>query len=226
MDASVAFVHMPGDTCDIAGAVQDAEFRCDGLLRVRDAKLVNVTTLSRSLLVEGGVDAKDVLLAARTVATVRGSLRLRGQILAKDTLAVLADSVDGEFGLFHLLGCAHADPNRPPDSLSASLVRISTRRGRGSVVYAGDHQGSSQKQVHFLTSPTTDWNGIWISRGESELHGRFSGNAIVQLLVYHDRKGIPWEGRLDSAALTGFSGGGIRVLPWTGRGEPSIWSVR
>lgn len=226
LDTSVAFVHMRGDTCDLAGAVQDTEFRCDGLLRIRDARLSNVTTLSKRLLVEDQVDAENVLLAARTSATIRGSLHLRGQILAEDSLAILADSVDGAFGLFHLLGVARPNPNLPSDSVSSSLVQIATRWGRGEVVYAGGHQGSSQRQVHFLSSPTTNWNGIWISQGESEVHGRLEGTAIVQLLVYHDRKGVPWEGRLDSVTLKGVSGAGIRVLPWTGRGEPSVWGMR
>jgi len=226
LDSSVTFVRMRGDTCDLTGNVDDQEIRCDGLLRIRDAKLGNVTTLSRNLLVENEVDARNVLLAARSRAKIRGCLHLWGQILAKDTMTIFADSVDGELGLFHLLGRDWPNPNRPSDSLSASLVEIATRWGRGTVVYAGDHQGGSQRQVHFLSSSTTNWDGIWISQGESELHGRLHGAAIVQLLAYHDQKGIPWEGRLDSAALKGFSGSRVRVLPWTGRGEPAVWSPR
>ncbi len=227
IDSGLSFSRWSTDTCDVTGDVRDAEFRCDGVLRIRDAKLLHVVSLSRRLLVEGKVEAKDVLFASRTNLLIRGDLHLEGQILSKDSLLLLADTVDARGGLFHLLGAAHPNPAFPGDSISSSIVRIGTRRGTGTVVYAGRHQGSSSRQMHFLSDSAMTWKGVWICRGGAEIRGKVQGSVLAQFLLYHDQKGVPWEGRLDQANLSSVADSTMVIaIPWTGRGEPASWSVR
>lgn len=226
LDSGKIFSRRTDDTCEITGSWKNAEIRCDGVLRIRDAELDEVTAIANGLVMAGRNRADRVLIASRGNATMRGILWLSGQILAKDSMAILADTVHADRGLFHLLGRVRTNPGNPSDSISSSLVRIRTSHGSGTVVYAGVHEGSTLRQVHFVSDSTVDWNGVWMSEGGSEPKGRMRGSLLVRLLVRHDSKRVPWEGRLDGLALSGWDDSTVQVLPWTGRGEPAVWSLQ
>lgn len=213
------------DTCDVSGAISETELRCDGLLRIRGARFRNVVALARNIRIEGANELDDVILAAREGVVLRGRVVVEGQILAKDSMSIATEVLDGPRALFHVLGTNRPNPQIPGDSVSESRMRVSTPRGSGLVVYGGATKNGS-RQARFVSDSTTRWTGLWLSGGGATPRGELTGGLVAEFLLRKDLNGVPWEGRIEKIRVTLPNHRSILLLPWTGAGEPAIWSVR